>query len=78
MKVIAGTGYYVAASQRQDFHEEPVENMVTSMREEIVEGCKEAPEVRCGIIGEIGCSWPLHGDSIVIVCFFFYFINFNN
>jgi len=61
VKVITGTGYYVAASHRHEMYEEPIEHLITLMHDEIVDGCKEAPQVRCGIIGELGCSWPLHG-----------------
>ena len=34
--------------------------MATHMRTEIVEGC-EGTGIKCGVIGEIGCNWPLEG-----------------
>jgi len=60
VKVITGTGYYVAASHNDIMYQEPIENLVNLMHNEIIDGCKEAPQIRCGIIGELGCSWPLH------------------
>ena len=65
VNIIAGTGYYVAASHRDDaLFSLPVEKLAEVMRSEIVDGCSEAADVRCGIIGEIGCSWPLHRKKI--------------
>lgn len=60
VNIIAGTGYYVAASQNSNMFIEPVEKLAEIMRTEQLEGCLEAPNVRCGLIGEIGCSYPLH------------------
>ncbi|KAI9551402.1 hypothetical protein GHT06_021735 [Daphnia sinensis] len=60
VNIIAGTGYYVAAAQNYKLFEEPVEQLAEVMRTEQLEGCMEAREVRCGLIGEIGCSYPLH------------------
>jgi phosphotriesterase-related protein len=37
-----------------------VEEMAAHMKTEIVEGC-EGTGIKCGVIGEIGCSWPLEG-----------------
>ena len=61
VNVIAGTGYYVAASHKSTIFSEPVEKLVDVMRSEILDGCVEAPDIRCGLIGEMGTSWPLHG-----------------
>lgn len=60
VQIVAGTGYYIAASHSPDLLGEPVEKLSELMRSEIVNGCVEAPEIRCGVIGEIGCSWPLN------------------
>ena len=78
VKVIAGTGYYVAASHQQDLFREPIEKLVDVMANEIVDGCEEAPEIHCGIIGEIGCSWPLHGNAHTssVRCFNYFLFNF--
>lgn len=65
INIIAGTGYYVAASQNSNIFIEPVEKLAEVMRTEQLEGCLEAPNVRCGLIGEIGCSYPLHSINFL-------------
>lgn len=60
VNIIAGTGYYVAAAQDSKLFVEPIEQLAEVMRTEQLEGCMEAREIRCGLIGEIGCSYPLH------------------
>jgi len=62
VNVIAGTGYYTAVFQNPALLDLSVEQLADVMRSEIVDGCVDAPDIRCGIIGEIGCSWPLHGE----------------
>ena len=52
-------GYYVESS-RPDTVNLTVEEMAAHMKTEIVEGC-EGTGIKCGVIGEIGCSWPLEG-----------------
>lgn len=63
VKIIAGTGYYVAASQDSQLFTEPIEKLAEVMRNEQLEGCTEAPAVKAGLIGEIGCSYPLHSNN---------------
>lgn len=60
INIIAGTGYYVMASQKKETLAMSVENMVNAMTMELTFGCGDTPNIKCGIIGEIGCSWPLH------------------
>ena len=60
VNIIAGTGYYVAASQDSKLFVESIENLAKVMRIEQLEGCIEAPKIKCGLIGEIGCSYPIH------------------
>jgi phosphotriesterase-related protein len=68
LNIIAGTGYYVAASFRDEaLLSLPIEKLVEVIRSEIIDGCAEAADVRCGIIGEIGCSWPLHRNIASII-----------
>ena len=62
VNVIAGTGYYTAVFQNAALLDLSVEQLADVMRSEIVDGCIDAPDIRCGIIGEIGCSWPLDGE----------------
>ncbi len=58
MHIITGTGYYVN-SFLPDYAKTLSSNeMADAMYREIVEGCGVGG-VRCGVIGEIGCSYPL-------------------
>ncbi len=55
--IITGTGYYVN-SFLPDYAKSLSSNqMAEQMYSEIVGGCEGG--VRCGVIGEIGCSYPL-------------------
>ncbi len=56
--IVTGTGYYVK-SFLPDYAKTLSSNqMADAMYREIVEGC--GPDsVKCGIIGEMGCSYPL-------------------
>ncbi|XP_049953158.1 phosphotriesterase-related protein [Schistocerca serialis cubense] len=58
--VVAGTGYYVAGLQPQSTLQMSIEDLANVMHSELTEGCFEDKSVRCGFIGEVGCSWPLH------------------
>ena len=57
--IVCGTGYYV---DDETFPEEArslsVEELAQTMVRDICEGIP-GTGVRCGVIGEIGCSWPL-------------------
>lgn len=58
--IIAGTGYYVNAAQDKQTLKESVEEMADFMAKELTVGSEECADIKCGIIGEIGCSWPLY------------------
>ncbi|XP_042210499.1 phosphotriesterase-related protein-like [Homarus americanus] len=60
VNIIAGTGYYVKDTQTRETLGLSVEAMVNSMTPELTLGCGDTPDIKCGIIGEIGCSWPLY------------------
>ena len=38
--------------------------MVDTMIEEMTQGA-DGSDAKCGVIGEIGCSWPLQGKNII-------------
>lgn len=59
--IIAGTGYYVEPSRPQTVRMTQ-EEMAVTMTAEILEGC-EGTGIRTGVIGEIGCNWPLLGSE---------------
>ena len=56
--VIAGSGFYTEGYQDAATLDLSVEAMTEIMTREITEGLR-GTAIRAGIIGEIGCSWPL-------------------
>jgi len=56
--VVASAGYYTQAFQDDATLALPVETLAETMIAELVQGAR-GTDIRCGIIGEIGCSWPL-------------------
>lgn len=60
VNIVAGAGYYLTATQKKHTLGLSVEEMSKSITRDLTIGCEEAPDVKCGIIGEIGCSWPLY------------------
>ncbi|GIY14932.1 phosphotriesterase-related protein [Caerostris extrusa] len=58
VNIVTGTGFYTVFAQSQSVLKMTVEEMVAKMREDILVGI-DGTGVKCGVIGEIGCSWPL-------------------
>jgi len=56
VNIISGTGFYIAASVGSSRQNASTEEIHALMLKELTEG---ENEIKCGIIGEIGCSWPL-------------------
>ena len=56
--IIMGAGFYVAAVHPKDMDERTVEGLAREIIGDIFEGV-EGSGVKAGIIGEIGCTWPL-------------------
>ncbi|XP_054015243.1 phosphotriesterase-related protein [Hylaeus anthracinus] len=59
VNIIAGTGYYVAATQSASELRLSKEEMYNTMLREMTIGCEECPDVRTGFIGEVGSAWPI-------------------
>lgn len=59
-------GFYLHMTQKKEILSLTVEQMVDSITKEMTVGCPEAPDIKCGVIGEVGCSWPLHGESLYL------------
>lgn len=57
VNVIAGTGFYVESS-RPETLKMTSEEMAEVMKTDLLHGA-DGGDIKCGIIGEIGCSWPL-------------------
>jgi predicted metal-dependent phosphotriesterase family hydrolase len=54
-------GYYVNDAQTEDTLSLSVEAMSAFMKKEMVEGCHDDNSIKCGLVGEIGICWPMHG-----------------
>ncbi|XP_072044261.1 N-acetyltaurine hydrolase-like [Amphiura filiformis] len=58
VNIIAGTGWYVNATHPREVEYMTEEELVNRMVEEITVGA-DGSTTKCGVIGEIGCTWPL-------------------
>ncbi len=60
INVVMGTGYYIEPSYSNDLNmdEKTQEEITEEFTQEILEGVGSTG-IRAGIIGELGCSWPL-------------------
>ncbi len=58
LHVIMGAGYYVGSRHPEDMDERAESDIAAQIVEEIRTGVDDTG-VKAGIIGEIGCSWPL-------------------
>ncbi|GFS34926.1 phosphotriesterase-related protein [Nephila pilipes] len=58
VNVVTGTGFYVVFAQSQSVISMKVEEMAAKIRDDILNGIDDTG-IKCGVIGEIGCSWPL-------------------
>ena len=56
--IVMGAGFYVEAVHPEDMDERSVDDLAREIVGDIVEGV-EGSGVRAGIIGEVGCTWPL-------------------
>ncbi|KAJ7322278.1 hypothetical protein JRQ81_018565 [Phrynocephalus forsythii] len=56
--VIAGAGFYVGATHSPETQAMSVEQLTEVIVNEVLNGA-DGTNIKCGVIGEIGCSWPL-------------------
>ncbi|KAF3818698.1 hypothetical protein GH733_012115 [Mirounga leonina] len=56
--IISGAGFYVEATHSPETRAMSVEQLTDVLIHEILHGA-DGTTIRCGVIGEIGCSWPL-------------------
>jgi len=56
--VIMGSGYYVFGTHPPDMDERPEEELAAEIAGDVTEGVGDTG-IKAGVIGEIGCSWPL-------------------
>jgi len=64
--IIMGAGYYVGDSHPEELHHIPVEDLVDKCVEEITTGV-DGTGIKAGILGEIGCSYPLMDTEIKVL-----------
>jgi len=58
VNIIMGSGYYVGESQTEEFDKKSVDDITGEIINDIKSGVG-IYKIRAGIIGEVGCSWPL-------------------
>lgn len=56
--VVAGAGYYVDATHSDETRKMTVEKLTDIIVSEVLHGA-DGTDIRCGVIGEIGTSWPI-------------------
>jgi len=59
LNVVMGSGYYVAPSLSPEFAAKPEVEITDEIVQDITVGVGGSG-IRSGLIGEIGCTWPLH------------------
>ena len=66
LHIIMGTGYYVGASHPKELKKTRVDLLVDEMVTDITVGADGTP-IKSGVIGEIGCSYPLTEAEIKVL-----------
>ncbi|KAM7070021.1 N-acetyltaurine hydrolase isoform 2-T4 [Acridotheres tristis] len=56
--IIAGAGFYVDSTHSSQTQAMTVEQLTEIIVGEILKGA-DGTNIKCGVVGEIGCSWPL-------------------
>jgi len=58
VNIIMGASYYVAAAHPSDMDHMSEDDIVEGIMRDVMEGV-DGTDIRSGVIGEIGCTWPL-------------------
>ena len=66
INVIMGSSYYVSESHPKELHDKSVSDIAEGIAVDIVSGA-DGTSIRAGIIGEVGCSWPLNAAEIKVL-----------
>ncbi|XP_058915200.1 phosphotriesterase-related protein isoform X2 [Kogia breviceps] len=56
--IVSGAGFYVDATHSSETRAMSLEQLTDVLVSEILHGA-DGTTIKCGVIGEIGCSWPL-------------------
>lgn len=62
VNIIMGASYYVAAAHPPDIDRLTEDDIVEQIVRDVMEGV-DGTVIRSGVIGEIGCTWPLAGNE---------------
>ena len=60
--IVMGAGFYVDAKHPDDMDERSVEDLASEIVADLAEGVGDTG-VRAGIIGEVGCGWPMTANE---------------
>ncbi|XP_050402943.1 phosphotriesterase-related protein isoform X2 [Patella vulgata] len=58
VKIIASTGFYVDSFQSEEIKQLSIEKLCGRIQQDLTQGV-EGTGIKCGVIGEVGCTWPL-------------------
>jgi len=62
LNIIMGAGYYLGSSHPAEMSDKTEEEITEEIVRDITVGVRDSG-IRAGIIGEIGCSWPMHDNE---------------
>ncbi|MST54788.1 hypothetical protein FYJ74_01815 [Pyramidobacter sp. SM-530-WT-4B] len=62
LHIVMGGGYYVVKSHAPSFKNRDVDSLTEEFINEVRYGA-DGTGIRPGILGELGCTWPLHPDE---------------
>lgn len=66
MNIVIGAGYYIGASHPSDLESLTISEIAARIVSEISVGV-EGTKIKAGVIGEIGCSFPLREGEIKVL-----------
>lgn len=66
LNIVMGSGYYVAPSHPPDMDDRSEADIEAEIMSDLTVGVG-ATDIRSGIIGELGCSWPIEKNEIKVL-----------
>ena len=67
LNIVMGAGYYVDSVHPDDMDGKTETDLANEILSELTEGVGDTG-IRAGIIGELGCSWPLTDNERKVLC----------
>jgi len=67
VNIICGTGFYINKVHPEFVTTSTIEDLSDFMVKELTTGIDDSTEIKAGVIGEIGCSWPLTNNEIKVL-----------